>query len=141
MEDLVESLARDNVTEVKVVLATVVLALAVYQLVLIAVGYQVIKLPFLEWGPATFSHRVLGDVIVALTAVVAVACLSVYGFDDDGGTHAISGVALLVALALKIGAVRLSSSHSPALPGLGGVIFVLFVITWWTSAADYLGED
>lgn len=141
MEDLVESLARDNVTEVKVVLATVVMALAVYQLVLIAVGYKVIKVPFLGWGPATFSHRVLGDVIVVVTAVIAVACLSLYGFDDDGGTHAISGAALLVALALKIGAVRTGSSHSPVLPGPGGVIFVLFVITWWTSAADYLGED
>ena len=34
MEDLLESLMRDNVAEVKVVLASVALALAVYQLVL-----------------------------------------------------------------------------------------------------------
>jgi hypothetical protein len=36
LEDLVESVTRGNVTEVKVVLASVVLALAVYQLVLIS---------------------------------------------------------------------------------------------------------
>jgi hypothetical protein len=36
MEDLVSDVARGNVTEVKVVLASVVMALARYQLVLIA---------------------------------------------------------------------------------------------------------
>ena len=39
MEDLLAGLMRDNVAEVKVVLASVALALAAYQLVLIAVGY------------------------------------------------------------------------------------------------------
>jgi hypothetical protein len=38
MEDLVENLTRGNVTEVKVVLASVVAALAVYQVVLMSVG-------------------------------------------------------------------------------------------------------
>lgn len=141
MEDLIEGITNNNVTAVKVVLASVVMALAIYQLALISVGYRVVRVPFLAAGPATWSHRVLGDTVVVLTAVVATACLSVYGFDDDGGTHAISGAALLAAIALKIAAVRLSGSDSRALPGLGGLIFVLFVITWWTSAADYLGDD
>jgi hypothetical protein len=39
VEDLVESVTRGNVTEVKVVLASVAVALGAYQLVLIAVGY------------------------------------------------------------------------------------------------------
>jgi hypothetical protein len=39
MEDLFDRLMRGNVTEVKVVLASVAAALAVYQLALIAVGY------------------------------------------------------------------------------------------------------
>lgn len=76
-----------------------------------------------------------------LTAVVSVACLSVYGFDDDGGTHAISGVALGVALALKVLAVRRSGGHGTVLPPLGGAIFVLLAVTWCTSAAAYLGGD
>jgi hypothetical protein len=38
VEDLFADIARGNVTEVKVVLASVVMALACYQLVLIAVG-------------------------------------------------------------------------------------------------------
>ena len=39
MEDLIEELTRGNVTEVKVVLASVVLGLAVYQVLLAAVAY------------------------------------------------------------------------------------------------------
>ena len=39
MEELVEDLARGNVTEVKIVLASVALALAGYQVLLMAVGY------------------------------------------------------------------------------------------------------
>jgi hypothetical protein len=39
MEDLIETLTRGHPTEVKVVLASVALALAAYQLVLIAVRY------------------------------------------------------------------------------------------------------
>jgi hypothetical protein len=39
LEDLIDTLTRGNATEVKVLLASVALALAVYQLVLIAVGY------------------------------------------------------------------------------------------------------
>lgn len=57
MEDLVESLARGNVTEVKVLLASVALALAVYQLVLIAVGYGKVRPPFLDAAvPAPSGH-------------------------------------------------------------------------------------
>lgn len=71
MEDLVESLARGNVTEVKVLLASVALALAVYQLVLIAVGYGKVRPPFLDAGPATRAHRASGDAIVVLVVVTA----------------------------------------------------------------------
>jgi hypothetical protein len=49
VEDLLETVTRGNVDEVKIVLASVVAALAVYQLVLVAVGYGKLRLPFL--GP------------------------------------------------------------------------------------------
>ena len=47
-----ESLFRGNVTEVKVVLASVALALAGYQLVLAAVGYRRLLPRFLRPRPA-----------------------------------------------------------------------------------------
>ena len=52
MEDLVQTLTRGNATEVKVVLASVAAALAGYQLLLIAVTYGKLRLPFLAGGPA-----------------------------------------------------------------------------------------
>lgn len=75
MEDLVETVTRGNVTEVKVILASVCLALAVYQLVLIAVGYGKVRPPFLDAPGASSAHRALGDTIVVLLVVVAVMCI------------------------------------------------------------------
>jgi uncharacterized protein DUF6529 len=86
MEHLIEEVTRGNVTEVKVVLATVVLGLAVYQLVLAAVAYGWLRLPFLEAATASWTHRASGGVIVTLTILVATACLSFYGF-EEGGAH------------------------------------------------------
>ena len=139
MADAIERLARGNVTEVKVVLASVLAALAVYQLALIAVGYGRLRLVFLGWGPATRAHRILGDVVVILVVVVSVACLAVFGFDDDGAPHALSGAALGGVLALKVLVVRRSGGHSRLLPVLGATIFVLLAFTWWTSAGSWLG--
>ena len=45
MEELIEDLTRGNVTEVKVVLASIVAALAVNQVLLMAVGYGKLRLP------------------------------------------------------------------------------------------------
>jgi len=53
VEDFVEQLSRGNVEEVKVVLASVVAALAIYQVLLMAVGYGRLRLPFLASRPAS----------------------------------------------------------------------------------------
>lgn len=138
MERLIEDLTRGNVTEVKVVLATVVLALAAYQLVLAAVSYGKLRTRLLESGPATWAHRASGDTILVLAVLVAAACISFYGF-EDGGAHAVFGCLVLAALALKVLAVRFGGSSSPLLPWLGAALFVLFTATWLTSAGDFLG--
>ena len=138
MEDLIESLTRGNVTEVKVVLASVVLALAVYQLVLAAVSYGKVRPRFLESGPATWAHRAGGDTILVFAVLVAVACVSFYGF-EEGGAHAVFGCLVLAALAAKVIAVRVGGSSSPLLPWLGIALFGLFAATWLTSAGDFLG--
>lgn len=138
MEDLIEELTRGNVTEVKVVLATVVLTLAVYQLVLAAVAYGWLRLPFLEAGTASWTHRASGDAIVVLTILVAVACLSYYGF-EEGGAHAVFGTVLLGVLALKVFVVRVGGRLSRLLPLLGVSVLALFGLTWLTSAGDFLG--
>jgi uncharacterized membrane protein len=138
VEGLIDDLTRGNVTEVKVVLATVLLALAVYQLVLAAVSYGKARPRFLGAGPATWAHRAIGDTISVLAVLVAVACVSFYGF-EEGGAHAVFGCLLLGALALKVLAVRIGGSSSPLLPWIGIALFGLFAATWWTSASDFLG--
>ena len=141
MEQLIDDLTRGNVTEVKVVLASVVLALAVYQLLLAAVGYGKLRLPFLASAPALWTHRASGDAIVALTLAVAAMCIGYYGFDfgDDGGTHAVVGAVVLGVVAVKVIAVRAGGRLGRLLPLLGVSVFALLAVTWLTSAGDFLG--
>lgn len=138
MEDLIESLTRGNVTEVKVVLASVVLALAAYQLVLAAVAYGRLRPRFLESHAASWAHRASGDTILVLTVLVATACISFYGF-EEGGLHAVAGCVLLGLIALKVVAVRAGGRLSRLLPLLGISLFAAFALTWATSAGDFLG--
>ncbi|HYJ20428.1 MAG TPA: DUF6529 family protein [Solirubrobacterales bacterium] len=138
MEHLIEEVTRGNVTEVKVVLATVILGLAVYQLVLAAVAYGRLRLPFLEAHTASWTHRAGGDTIVVLTILVATACLSFYGF-EEGGAHAVFGCLLLGVIAVKIVVVRAGGRLSRLLPFLGISVLALFGLTWLTSAGDFLG--
>jgi hypothetical protein len=139
MEDLIEGLMRDNVAEVKVVLASVALALAVYQLVLIAVGYGKLRPSFLGARPASSAHRTIGDTIALLLVVVGVSCVSVYGFDDDETVHAVAGTAMLAVLTLKVAVVRRGLGLGGALPLLGGTVFALLAVTWASSAGGFLG--
>jgi hypothetical protein len=80
LEDLIDTLTRGNATEVKVLLASVALALAVYQLVLIAVGYGKLRPPFLGAGPSARTHRAVGDTIAVLLVITAVMCVGYFGF-------------------------------------------------------------
>ncbi len=57
------------------VLASVVLALAAYQLVLIAVGYGKVRPSFLAPRAASAAHRASGDAIVVVLVCVAVMCV------------------------------------------------------------------
>lgn len=138
MEDLIDTLTRGNVTEVKVLLASVALALAVYQLVLIAVGYGKLRPPFLGARPATRTHRAVGDTIAALLVITAVMCVGYFGFEDDASLHMVAAVALLTVLALKIAVIRWWQAMGRFLPALGLSVWILLALTWLTSAGDFL---
>ena len=139
MEDLVVDLTRGNPSSVKTVLASVVLALAVYQLLLAAIGYR--KLPVGKPGPAFFTHRASGDMLAVLIVTVAVMCLSVFGFEGDYLLHMVAAIGSLVVLGVKIAVVR-SGKGGQFLPYLGTLLFLLLAVTWFTVAPDFLaGED
>jgi small-conductance mechanosensitive channel len=138
LEDLIETLTRGNPTEVKVLLASVALALAVYQLLLIAVGYGKLRPPFLAAAPATRTHRAVGDTIAVLLVVTAAMCVGYFGFEDNASLHMVAAVALLCVLALKIAVIRWWHAMGRYLPALGISVWVLLALTWLTSAGDFL---
>ena len=146
MEDLIESLTNDHVTEVKIVLTSITAALAIYQVLLMAVGYGKLKLPFLSARAASVSHRSIGDTIVPITVFIGLACLSYFGVEDHAregqeGTvtaHVVSSFALAAVLALKIIVVRWWHSMGRFLPLLGISVLILFLISWITTAGAYL---
>lgn len=138
MEDFFVDLTNGNVAEVKILLASVILALAIYQLPLIAVNYRKLRPSFLSGPTAGRSHRAIGDVILLLTVLVAVMCLSVYGF-DEGGVHAVAGIAILAIFAVKTAIIRSGNfSIGRFLPVLGISLFALFVVAWATTASEYV---
>ena len=149
MEDLVDSLTRGNVSQVKTVLASVVAVLAAYQVLLMAVGYGKLQLPFLKSKAASFAHRATGDMIVVVTLLVAFMCLVYFEIGDgieyarDGEqtratVHVVAGSVLIAAIVLKVIVVRWWHRMSRYLPALGLTVFVLFLVTWLTSAGNYL---
>lgn len=140
MEDLIDALARGNVTEVKVVLASIALALALYQLGVIAIAYGRVRTSRLAPAPAGRAHRAVGDVIAALLVVTAVVCVGYYGVEGEGAVHVLAGCALLIVLALKIAVVRRATRLGGLLPALGMSVFVLLAITWLSSAGGVLAD-
>jgi hypothetical protein len=139
MESLVEDITRGNVTEVKVILASVALALAVYQLILISVAYGKVRVPFLAALPASSAHRAIGDTIAVILVVVAVMCVSYFGFEENT-LHVVAGISLLSVLALKVAVIRRFHALSRLLPGLGVSVWILLAVTWFTSAGDFLAD-
>jgi hypothetical protein len=133
----VEDLVRGNPTEVKVVLASVATALAVYQLVLISVVYRKLRPPFLDAEPAAWTHRASGDTIAVLLIVVAIMCLSYFGLEDNA-FHAVTGFLLLVVLAVKVVVIRWWHAAGRFLPALGLSVFMLLVATWASTAGAFL---
>jgi hypothetical protein len=135
---VIEELTRGNPTEVKVVLASIVAALALYQVVLMAVGYGKLRPRFLDGRVASFAHRAIGDALILVVVVVAVMCVSYFEIEDDAAVHSVAAILLLVALAMKVGVVRGLPRLHRFLPALGLTIWVLIGIVFATSAGDFL---
>jgi Family of unknown function (DUF6529) len=140
MEDFFVDLTRGNLAEVKVMLAAVVGVLAVYQTLLMVVGWGRVSVGFLSQAAASRAHLVLGGTIVFVTLFVSLACLSYFGW-EDGGVHAVTGVILAVALALKVAVVRWLDPLRGYLPLIGTAVLALFAITVGTSAVEFLIDD
>jgi hypothetical protein len=144
LDAFLDSLTGGHVTAVKVVLASVTLALACYQLVVIAVAYGKLRVGFLSRAPAFGAHRAVGDTTAVILLIVAAMCISEYGFEaEDHGEgnatlHVITGSALVLVLALKVAVLRWWHGLGRLLPLLGTTVFVLLGVAWLTSAGGIL---
>lgn len=149
MEDVIEQVAGGHVTAVKIVLTSVVTALALYQVLLMAVVYGKARPPGLQPDVAADVHRAVGDVIVVVIVVVGLACLAVYGIEDsvEAGTpgpehraawHVAASFSLAGVLALKLLVLHRWQRLSRLLPLLGVTVLALLVATWLTSAGAFL---
>lgn len=136
---MVEGLTLGHVSEVKVVLASALAAAAVYQAALMAVGYGVVKPPFLQAGAASGAHRALGDTIVVVTLAVAALCVGVFGWEAErSDAHVPLALALIGVLGFKVAVVRWIPRLGFLLPVLGVTVMGLFVATWLSAAAEHV---
>lgn len=149
MEDLIEVATAGHVTAVKIVLTSVMLALAAYQALLMAVGYGKVRPPFLAPMSASVAHRAVGDAIVVLVIVVGAFCLGYYGIEDsvrEGAPgpdarvtlHVAASFALVGVLALKLMVLHRWQRAGRFLPLLGLSVLSLFFLTWLSSAGAFL---
>ena len=83
---------------------------------------------------------------MVITVIIAFMCLSYFGIEDGdsdedmrAALHVAAGSSLLVILTLKIVVVRWWHRMGKWLPALGLTVFLLFTLTWLTSAGDFLG--
>jgi Family of unknown function (DUF6529) len=137
--NFVEDITRGNPGSVKAVLASVVLALASYQLILAAIGYR--KLPVIAARPAFFTHRASGDAIATLFIIVALMCVGAFGFEDDYALHGVAGLLAVAVLTMKVTVLR-TGRGGRYLPVLGTTLFLLIAVTWFTVTPEFLsGED
>ena len=92
--------------------------------------------------PAFFTHRASGDAIVVLFVLVALACVAVFGFEDDYALHGWAGIGRR-GRRRRQGAVWCAPASARArCPYLGVTLFALLAVTWFTVTPDFLaGED
>lgn len=149
MEDVLEAVTGGHVTAVKIVLTSVVTALAVYQALLMTVVYRKLRPAWLQPPSAAAAHRSVGDMIVALVVVIGLACLLEYGIEDSveagapgpparAGWHSALSLALVAVLAFKLLVLHRWHRLDRFLPLIGVALLALFLMTWLSSAGAFL---
>lgn len=133
-------------TSVKVLLTTVLVVLAVYQLFLAAVFYKKVRLPVLAGRVAAVTHRSSGDAICVVVVLIGLMCVSGYEIRDaleHRGTrvalHVVVSTLLVVVLASKVLVVRFGGKRiSRRLPYFGVAVATLLAGSWATSSMFFL---
>lgn len=129
-----------NPIELKSLLATVALGLAVVQVLLALWIYR--KLPFAGAPPKPIpiTHRVVGFVLFAVTIPIAIHCMIAYGVQLGTlrqAVHSIAGCFFYGAFVAKVLLVQTRRLPGWVLPVAGGMLAVVVGVLWYTSALYY----
>jgi hypothetical protein len=125
----------------KVIAASVVFALAGFQVLLAARFYEASTVPPVSVGVASRTHRFNGRLTILLAVLVAFTCLT-----GPAGPvspprvllHSVFGSLVFALLALKYTVLKVARGGDRLLPWIGGSLFLCFGAIWATSVADYV---
>ena len=140
-QELVFTLVFSSTISMKVWLGTAAVAFAFVQVLSAMWVYG--KLPGRAPAWAGTVHRISGRLAFLVSLPVAYHCLWSLGFQDTDGrvlAHSLLGCAVYGAFAAKITIVRSKGLPGPALPVAGGIMFVILVGAWLTSAYWFIDD-
>ncbi|WP_421733730.1 DUF6529 family protein [Cellulomonas sp.] len=89
-------------------------------------------------------HRWTGTVAFLLTLPVVFHCVWSLGFEEGSArvlVHCVAGCAFYGVFAAKMLALRLRRLPSAAVPVLGGLLAVVLVVVWFSSAFWFFGQS
>jgi len=129
-----------GVLSLKSLLATIALGLAIVQVLLGLWMYR--KLPIVAQPPKRIgiTHRIIGGLAFVATLPVAIHCAIAYGVqvsDPRLLVHSAAGCFFYGAFATKVLLVQTKKLPGWTLPVAGGIIAVLLLVLWYTSALYY----
>jgi len=124
----------------KSLLSSIMLGLALVQLLLALWMYR--KLPLAARPPRAVpvTHRVTGFALFGLTVPVAVHCLIAYGVQMTSlrvAIHSLAGCFFYGAFTAKVLLVHGRRLPGWALPAAGGALAILVGVLWYSSALWY----
>ena len=124
----------------KAMLATVVLGLAVLQVLLALWIYRKLPLAGSPPRPVPLAHRIVGFGLFALTLPIAVHCAIAYGVQLTSlrvAVHSLAGCFFYGAFVAKVLLVQTRRLPGWVLPAAGGTLAVVVAVLWYTSALWY----
>jgi hypothetical protein len=138
--DYTFSLLGADPIPVKSLLATIVLGLAVLQVLLALWIFGRLPLAGSPPRPVPLIHRLAGFAAFAVTVPIALHCLVAYGVQLTSprvAIHSIAGCFFYGAFTAKVLLVQSRRLPGWVLPVAGGTLAVLVVMLWYTSALWY----
>jgi len=125
----------------KVVLTSIVFALAGLQVAMAARFWGGPFLVALNPGTAVRVHRVSGRVALTLGVLVALTCIAGPAgplSPTRVALHSIFGILVFTVLAVKFLLIKVLRQGDSVLPLIGSLLFLSFAAIWATSVADYV---